>query len=119
MESATYFLQLLVCIFNRLEAKALDIINVTSNGSHKLILIIRTALSSSSTLLFPTMSYDFVSQSAREIKAASHVLQTIWAYKDLRNTLNKAGWTKSHFKVLQYTSWGNVSPKCCGMRIGF
>ncbi|CAJ1070602.1 armadillo repeat protein deleted in velo-cardio-facial syndrome homolog [Xyrichtys novacula] len=38
------------------------------------------------------------SQSAREIKAASHVLQTIWAYKDLRNTLNKAGWTKSHFK---------------------
>uniref|UniRef100_A0A672HEU7 ARVCF delta catenin family member a n=1 Tax=Salarias fasciatus TaxID=181472 RepID=A0A672HEU7_SALFA len=39
------------------------------------------------------------SQSARETKAASHVLQTIWAYKDLRNTLMKAGWTKSHFKV--------------------
>uniref|UniRef100_A0A3Q0SVR8 ARVCF delta catenin family member n=1 Tax=Amphilophus citrinellus TaxID=61819 RepID=A0A3Q0SVR8_AMPCI len=39
------------------------------------------------------------SQSARETKAASHVLQTIWAYKDLRNTLNKAGWNKSHFKV--------------------
>uniref|UniRef100_UPI0037E93874 splicing regulator ARVCF isoform X2 n=1 Tax=Semicossyphus pulcher TaxID=241346 RepID=UPI0037E93874 len=38
------------------------------------------------------------SQSARETKAASHVLQTIWAYKDLRNALNKAGWTKSHFK---------------------
>ncbi|XP_076614891.1 splicing regulator ARVCF isoform X2 [Chaetodon auriga] len=38
------------------------------------------------------------SQSARETKAASHVLQTIWAYKDLRNTLTKAGWTKSHFK---------------------
>ncbi|XP_008324118.1 armadillo repeat protein deleted in velo-cardio-facial syndrome homolog isoform X2 [Cynoglossus semilaevis] len=38
------------------------------------------------------------SQSARESKAASHVLQTIWAYKDLRNTLIKAGWTKSHFK---------------------
>ncbi|XP_059214519.1 splicing regulator ARVCF isoform X3 [Centropristis striata] len=38
------------------------------------------------------------SQSARETKAASHVLQTIWAYKDLRNTLNKAGWNKSHFK---------------------
>ncbi|KAK2819167.1 hypothetical protein Q5P01_024728 [Channa striata] len=38
------------------------------------------------------------SQSAREIKAASHVLQTIWAYKDLRNTLHKAGWNKSHFK---------------------
>ncbi|TKS84463.1 Armadillo repeat protein deleted in velo-cardio-facial syndrome [Collichthys lucidus] len=35
---------------------------------------------------------------ARETKAASHVLQTIWAYKDLRNTLNKAGWNKSHFK---------------------
>lgn len=40
-----------------------------------------------------------VSQSARETKAAAHVLQTIWTYKDLRNTLNKAGWTKSHFKV--------------------
>ncbi|XP_044029897.1 armadillo repeat protein deleted in velo-cardio-facial syndrome isoform X2 [Siniperca chuatsi] len=38
------------------------------------------------------------SQSARETKGASHVLQTIWAYKDLRNTLNKAGWNKSHFK---------------------
>ncbi|XP_030006029.1 armadillo repeat protein deleted in velo-cardio-facial syndrome homolog isoform X2 [Sphaeramia orbicularis] len=38
------------------------------------------------------------SQSARETKAASHVLQTIWAYKDLRTTLTKAGWTKSHFK---------------------
>ncbi|XP_071322856.1 splicing regulator ARVCF isoform X2 [Trachinotus anak] len=38
------------------------------------------------------------SQSARETKAASHVLQTIWAYKDLRNTLMKAGWNKSHFK---------------------
>lgn len=39
------------------------------------------------------------SQSARETKAAAHVLQTIWAYKDLRAALNKAGWTKSHFKV--------------------
>ncbi|KAM8744129.1 splicing regulator ARVCF isoform 3-T3 [Acanthopagrus schlegelii] len=38
------------------------------------------------------------SQSARETKAASHVLQTIWAYKDLRNALSKAGWNKSHFK---------------------
>ncbi|XP_029371655.1 armadillo repeat protein deleted in velo-cardio-facial syndrome homolog [Echeneis naucrates] len=38
------------------------------------------------------------SQSARETKAASHVLQTIWAHKDLRNTLIKAGWNKSHFK---------------------
>ncbi|XP_077354015.1 splicing regulator ARVCF-like isoform X2 [Festucalex cinctus] len=38
------------------------------------------------------------SQSTRETRAASHVLQTIWAYKDLRNALNKAGWNKSHFK---------------------
>ncbi|XP_061657905.1 splicing regulator ARVCF [Syngnathoides biaculeatus] len=38
------------------------------------------------------------SQSARETRAAAHVLQTIWAYKDLRNALNKAGWNKSHFK---------------------
>lgn len=39
------------------------------------------------------------SQSGRETKAASHILQTVWAYKDLRNTLYKAGWNKSHFKV--------------------
>ncbi|KAM4634085.1 splicing regulator ARVCF [Polymixia lowei] len=38
------------------------------------------------------------SQSARDTKAASHVLQTVWAYKDLRNSLYKAGWNKSHFK---------------------
>ncbi|KAJ4925772.1 hypothetical protein JOQ06_007960 [Pogonophryne albipinna] len=38
------------------------------------------------------------SQSARETKAASHVLQTIWAYKDLRSLLIKAGWNKTHFK---------------------
>ncbi|XP_034168188.1 splicing regulator ARVCF isoform X3 [Pangasianodon hypophthalmus] len=38
------------------------------------------------------------SQSVRENKAASHVLQTVWAYKDLRHTLTKGGWNKSHFK---------------------
>ncbi|XP_011480090.1 armadillo repeat protein deleted in velo-cardio-facial syndrome homolog isoform X1 [Oryzias latipes] len=38
------------------------------------------------------------SQSTRETKAASHVLQTIWTFKELRNSLNKAGWNKSHFK---------------------
>uniref|UniRef100_A0A3Q2EI87 ARVCF delta catenin family member a n=1 Tax=Cyprinodon variegatus TaxID=28743 RepID=A0A3Q2EI87_CYPVA len=42
------------------------------------------------------------SQSARETKAASHVLQTIWAYKELRHTLIKAGWNKSHFKMMTY-----------------
>lgn len=40
------------------------------------------------------------SQSARETKAASHVLQTVWSYKDLRNALTKDGWNKSHFQVL-------------------
>ncbi|XP_062869846.1 splicing regulator ARVCF [Trichomycterus rosablanca] len=38
------------------------------------------------------------SQSVRENKAASHVLQTVWTYKDLRHTLAKGGWNKSHFK---------------------
>uniref|UniRef100_A0A3B3TT81 ARVCF delta catenin family member n=1 Tax=Poecilia latipinna TaxID=48699 RepID=A0A3B3TT81_9TELE len=38
------------------------------------------------------------SQSTRETKAASHVLQTIWAYKELRHSLTKAGWNKSNFK---------------------
>ncbi|XP_062307143.1 ARVCF delta catenin family member b isoform X1 [Osmerus eperlanus] len=38
------------------------------------------------------------SQSPRETKAASHVLQTVWSYKDLRNALTKDGWNKSHFQ---------------------
>lgn len=38
------------------------------------------------------------SQSSRETKAASHVLQTVWSYKDLRNALAKDGWNKSHFQ---------------------
>ena len=38
------------------------------------------------------------SQSPRETKAASHVLQTVWSYKDLRNALTKEGWNKSHFQ---------------------
>ncbi|XP_056146746.1 splicing regulator ARVCF [Lampris incognitus] len=44
------------------------------------------------------------SQSTRENKAASHVLQTIWSYKDLRTSLNKAGWNKSHFKTTTSTA---------------
>lgn len=40
-----------------------------------------------------------LSQSSRETKAASHVLQTVWSYKELRNTLTKDGWNKSHFQV--------------------
>ncbi|XP_066546198.1 ARVCF delta catenin family member b isoform X4 [Amia ocellicauda] len=39
------------------------------------------------------------SQSPRETKAASHVLQTVWSYKELRNTLNKDGWNKTHFQL--------------------
>ncbi|XP_055017574.1 ARVCF delta catenin family member b isoform X2 [Boleophthalmus pectinirostris] len=38
------------------------------------------------------------SQSSRETKAASHVLQTVWSYKELRNALTKDGWNKSHFQ---------------------
>ncbi|XP_041691694.2 armadillo repeat protein deleted in velo-cardio-facial syndrome homolog isoform X2 [Coregonus clupeaformis] len=38
------------------------------------------------------------SQSPREDKAASHVLQMVWSYKDLRNALTKEGWNKSHFQ---------------------
>lgn len=40
-----------------------------------------------------------LSQSPRETKAASHVLQTVWSYKELRNTLSKDGWNKTHFQV--------------------
>uniref|UniRef100_A0A673IRG3 ARVCF delta catenin family member a n=1 Tax=Sinocyclocheilus rhinocerous TaxID=307959 RepID=A0A673IRG3_9TELE len=45
------------------------------------------------------VSISRTSQSVRETKAASHLLQTVWAYKDLRHTLYKAGWNKTHFKV--------------------
>ncbi|XP_072521241.1 ARVCF delta catenin family member b isoform X3 [Salminus brasiliensis] len=38
------------------------------------------------------------SQSARETKAASHILQTVWSYKELRNILTKDGWSKTHFQ---------------------
>ncbi|CAM4661835.1 splicing regulator ARVCF isoform X1 [Caretta caretta] len=38
------------------------------------------------------------SQSPRETKAASHVLQMVWSYKELRSVLQKDGWNKSHFQ---------------------
>ncbi|XP_051922922.1 ARVCF delta catenin family member b isoform X5 [Hippocampus zosterae] len=44
------------------------------------------------------------SQSARETKAASHVLQTVWSYKELRNALTKDGWNKSHFQPMVTTT---------------
>lgn len=34
----------------------------------------------------------------REAKAASHVLQTVWSYKELRGALQRDGWTKSRFQ---------------------
>lgn len=39
------------------------------------------------------------SQSVREAKAASHVLQTVWSYKELRGALQRDGWTKARFQV--------------------
>lgn len=39
------------------------------------------------------------SQSVREAKAASHVLQTVWSYKELRSALQKDGWSKARFQV--------------------
>ncbi|DAA20390.1 TPA: armadillo repeat protein deleted in velo-cardio-facial syndrome [Bos taurus] len=38
------------------------------------------------------------SQSVREAKAASHVLQTVWSYKELRSALQKDGWSKARFQ---------------------
>uniref|UniRef100_A0A3Q4HIP6 ARVCF delta catenin family member b n=1 Tax=Neolamprologus brichardi TaxID=32507 RepID=A0A3Q4HIP6_NEOBR len=55
------------------------------------------------------------SQSARETKAASHVLQTVWSYKELRNALTKDGWNKSHFQVWikQHQHWLSDSVCVC------
>ncbi|XP_074462811.1 splicing regulator ARVCF isoform X4 [Larus michahellis] len=47
------------------------------------------------------------SQSPRETKAASHVLQMIWSYKELRNALQKDGWNKSHFQSVSAAPKGS------------
>ncbi|XP_015679076.1 armadillo repeat protein deleted in velo-cardio-facial syndrome [Protobothrops mucrosquamatus] len=52
------------------------------------------------------------SQSSREMKAASHVLQMTWSYKDLRNVLQKEGWNKSHFQSASATAKGSKSTSC-------
>ncbi|XP_033088804.1 armadillo repeat protein deleted in velo-cardio-facial syndrome isoform X3 [Trachypithecus francoisi] len=46
------------------------------------------------------------SQSVREAKAASHVLQTVWSYKELRGSLQKDGWTKARFQSAAATAKG-------------
>ncbi|VFV29521.1 armadillo repeat protein deleted in [Lynx pardinus] len=45
-------------------------------------------------------------QSVREAKAASHVLQTVWSYKELRGALQKDGWTKARFQSATATAKG-------------
>nr|XP_020016258.1 armadillo repeat protein deleted in velo-cardio-facial syndrome isoform X3 [Castor canadensis] len=46
------------------------------------------------------------SQSVREAKAASHVLQTVWSYKELRGALQRDGWTKARFQSAAATAKG-------------
>uniref|UniRef100_A0A8C8S3A2 ARVCF delta catenin family member n=1 Tax=Pelusios castaneus TaxID=367368 RepID=A0A8C8S3A2_9SAUR len=50
------------------------------------------------------------SQSPREMKAASHVLQMVWSYKELRNVLQKDGWNKSLFQSVSAASKGSKGP---------
>ncbi|XP_042297533.1 armadillo repeat protein deleted in velo-cardio-facial syndrome isoform X4 [Sceloporus undulatus] len=52
------------------------------------------------------------SQSSRETKAASHVLQMTWSYKDLRSVLQKEGWNKSHFQSASATPKGSKGTSC-------
>ncbi|XP_019394572.1 PREDICTED: armadillo repeat protein deleted in velo-cardio-facial syndrome isoform X5 [Crocodylus porosus] len=47
------------------------------------------------------------SQSPRETKAASHVLQMVWSYKELRSVLQKDGWNKSHFQTVSAAPKGS------------
>ncbi|XP_049620553.1 splicing regulator ARVCF isoform X2 [Suncus etruscus] len=56
------------------------------------------------------------SQSVREAKAASHVLQTVWSYKELRGALQRDGWTKARF---QSTAANNKGPKGMSSPGGF
>ncbi|XP_038598884.1 armadillo repeat protein deleted in velo-cardio-facial syndrome isoform X2 [Tachyglossus aculeatus] len=44
------------------------------------------------------------SPSLRETKAAAHVLQVVWSYKELRGALLKDGWNKSHFQLAPSTA---------------
>lgn len=46
------------------------------------------------------------SPSVREAKAASHVLQTVWSYKELRGALQRDGWTKARFQSAATTPKG-------------
>ncbi|KAM4827491.1 splicing regulator ARVCF isoform 3-T3 [Thomomys bottae] len=46
------------------------------------------------------------SLSVREAKAASHVLQTVWSYKELRGALQRDGWTKARFQSAAATAKG-------------
>ncbi|XP_060641837.1 splicing regulator ARVCF isoform X5 [Anolis sagrei] len=52
------------------------------------------------------------SQSSRETKAASHVLQMTWSYKELRSVLQKEGWSKSHFQSGSATPKGSKGTSC-------
>nr|XP_056715246.1 splicing regulator ARVCF isoform X1 [Euleptes europaea] len=52
------------------------------------------------------------SQSSRETKAASHVLQMTWSYKELRSILQKDGWTKSHFQSASAAPKGSKGTSC-------
>ncbi|XP_034954022.1 splicing regulator ARVCF isoform X8 [Zootoca vivipara] len=52
------------------------------------------------------------SQSSRETKAASHVLQMTWSYKELRSILQKEGWNKSHFQSASATPKGSKGTSC-------
>uniref|UniRef100_A0A8C9PMU1 ARVCF delta catenin family member n=1 Tax=Spermophilus dauricus TaxID=99837 RepID=A0A8C9PMU1_SPEDA len=56
------------------------------------------------------------SQSVREAKAASHVLQTVWSYKELRSALQRDGWTKARF---QSAAAAAKAPKAASSPGGF
>ncbi|XP_012510454.1 PREDICTED: armadillo repeat protein deleted in velo-cardio-facial syndrome isoform X3 [Propithecus coquereli] len=51
------------------------------------------------------------SQSVREAKAASHVLQTVWSYKELRGALQRDGWTKARFQSAAAAAAAAKGPK--------
>ncbi|NIG58379.1 armadillo repeat protein deleted in velo-cardio-facial syndrome [Pontoporia blainvillei] len=54
------------------------------------------------------------SQSVREAKAASHVLQTVWSYKELRGALQRDGWTKARFQSGSANTKGPKAPPSPG-----
>uniref|UniRef100_A0A667WYF2 Catenin delta 1 n=1 Tax=Myripristis murdjan TaxID=586833 RepID=A0A667WYF2_9TELE len=73
------------------------VVSVLSTGLEHLSTDFRSLCLSLSLPLLPAGITS--NRSEREVRGAGLVLQTVWAYKELRRTLEKDGWKKTDFMV--------------------